>query len=208
MNQELTVLYQKIADHCQSLQPDQFTVLSSTAIGEHYTFVCPLPKPLQTQLLPIYNDLADYGTQLFLTDPRKYHLTIFTCDASQDLKRLKSALTDTIAALSPLEFYCQGIFAASDAIVAAALPTNETRTHIDSQLASLTNQSPQTGLRKALRWISLARYKQTPNQQLLKELQPLAEFDLGLFRPDEILIYRSRDRMLDDATLLERIPLT
>lgn len=188
-------------------EQNKYTVLNDTGMPEHYTFVCPISADLRSQMTKITIKLTEFKDSLFLNDPANYHTTLFHCDSTHDIQAVTQRLETALESLDPMAFTAKGIFASSDAIVLVLFPENETASDLNSELSASINIPGESGLRKTLKWVSLARYREAPSTELKEYVRTLNKQEFGVFKPDEVVLYRTGDRTLDTATELKRIRL-
>lgn len=206
MNENIKQLHNKVKELCAGLQPEQFKVHETLKVKEHYTFVCLADDTLLEKIAQSV-DVNQFSSELHFNKAEKYHLTLFFCDISYDVERVIGELRKIIKETEALSFSCNGIFAASEAVVVAAFADNAAYNQITEHIHKSVGVPEEVGFRKALRWISLARYKVAPRTEMREYFNSLSELDLGVFRPKEIIVYKTKDRVIEDAVEITRIAL-
>jgi len=186
------------------LQPHKVDITETLNTLEHYTFVCFLPKEIDQKAKTIINDLKNLEPTLLTNTAGLVHLTLFHCPIETNLEPIIIKIKEAIDQ-KKLSFHLFGLLVTNSGIGIAAFPTNNNLRALRRDLYKIIGEELPNNYRGLMTWATLARFSQHPNSQLFDYLDQKMTKDYGYINPEEVSVYKSRDKNLLTGELITKI---
>ncbi|MEI6498497.1 MAG: hypothetical protein WCO23_00895 [bacterium] len=195
-----------IKDVSFSLSPDECELCSDTKTERHYTIVVLMPDNISLAMAKFVEEISQIEPTLITGTRSLFHLTRTYLPSDWDIPKIKQSLKSFFADNS-FDFKLKHLVFMPKGIGIVAIPTNENLFKLRRLLGTEFDFSSAFKDLEPVSWVTVARFTQKPNQELLDYLKSNFQTDLGILKVNEISVFENEDKNLNGAKKLFSIHL-